>query len=69
MDIKQIAKAVVAIAAFVGVVAAQVADGTIDIDAIVTAGIALLGALGVWAVPNKPKPASAPGDVVASTED
>lgn len=63
MNIKQVAKFVVAVAAFVGVVAAQVASGTIDVNAVVTAIIALLGAFGVWAVPN-----AKPRDIVAEAE-
>lgn len=51
--VKQIAKAVVAVCGLVAVVATQVADGTIDVDAVVTAGIAAAVALGVWAVPNR----------------
>lgn len=68
MNVQQVAKAIVAVAAFVGVLATQLAGGSIDINEIVTAGIALLGALGVWAVPNAPKPQR--GEVVvASTPD
>lgn len=63
MNIKQVAKFVVAVAAFIGVVAAQVASGNIDANAIVTAGIALVGALGVWAVPNAKQ-----RDIVAESE-
>lgn len=52
MKIKKIAKAVVAVAGFVGVVATQVAGGSVDVEAVAAAGVALLAALGVWAVPN-----------------
>ena len=55
MPVSKYAKLVVAALA-AGAVAlnAAVTDGTITNGEWVTIGLAVLGALGVWAVPNKP---------------
>jgi hypothetical protein len=50
--LKRVAKAVVTVAGFVVLVAAQVADGNIDAEAIVTAGVGVLTVLGVYRVRN-----------------
>jgi hypothetical protein len=51
---KKYAKGVVAVATFVALVAGQVASGHLDANTVYVAGVALLGALGVITVPNKP---------------
>ncbi len=52
-NIQKYAKGVAAGAAFVGVVAAQVASGHFDSNALLVSGLAFLGAVGVIVVPNK----------------
>lgn len=55
--LKQIAKAVVAVGGFLVIVGTQVIDGHIDFEAVWTALVAALVAVGVWRVPNS-NPAS-----------
>jgi len=50
--VQKYAKFVVAICGFVGVVATQLASGSFDVSAIVTSGIALAAAFGVYRIPN-----------------
>jgi hypothetical protein len=52
-NLPKYAKGVVAVATFVALVAGQVASGHLDAGAIYVGAVALLGALGVIAVPNK----------------
>lgn len=51
--VRKYAKGAVAVATFVALVAGQVATGHLDANTIYVAAVALLGALGVVAVPNR----------------
>jgi hypothetical protein len=51
--VRRVAKAVVAAAGFVALVAGQVVDGNVDPVAIYTAGVGLLTTLGVYKVANR----------------
>lgn len=52
MNVKKYRKFVAAVAAVVGVVATSAADGEIDASEAGAIVVAVLGAAGVWAVPN-----------------
>ncbi len=49
---KKYAKAVVAVAGFVVLVATQVVNGSVDANVIIAAGIGVLTSLGVYGVKN-----------------
>lgn len=52
MNVKRYRKAIAGIGTVVGVVVAAAADGTIDANEAGAIVVAVLGAIGVWAVPN-----------------
>lgn len=53
MNVQKYNKAIVAVGAAVAVVVAGAADGVISSSDVVEACVVFLGALGVYAVPNK----------------
>lgn len=69
MRVSSVAKTIVAgIVALAGVVTPLIADDVLSIEDIVQMGLFLLGAFGVYVVPNGPQPARLHEDPVAGTE-